>query len=90
MVTNEEIIRKLATLEANFINMSGAISTIQKDIAGIKKDTASFGLVKSIVFGFIVIIVLAFMGALTTIIIPHQDATQASTLPATQVQIPKK
>ncbi len=81
-ITNEDIIAKLATLEAN-------MATMQEDIRQIKKETTNIGLVKSIVFGMIIIIVLAFMGGLVNLVLPH-TTTEATTLPSTGVRIPGK
>lgn len=81
-VTNQDIISKIATLETK-------MDTVQGDIQQIKKDTTNIGLVKSIVFGLVVIIMLAFMGGLVNLILPH-TSTQAETLPSTGVQAPGK
>ncbi len=85
MATNQDIFTKLATLEANINNMGKDISDIQDDIKQIKRDTANVGLVKSIVFGIVIIVMLAFMGGIVNLLLPH-TTTQASTLPSTGVQ----
>jgi phage-related protein len=88
-ITNQDIISKLATLEANFNNLTSDFKDMKDDVKQIKKETANFGLIKSIVFGIVIIVMLAFMGGLINIIIPHAT-TQASTLPETGVHTPVK
>ncbi len=88
--TNKDIISKIAKLEANLDNITGEIKETRDDIKQIKKDTANFGLVKSIVFGFIVIILLAFTGVLVELIIPHAPITQANNFPETSIHLPGK
>ncbi len=87
--TNQDIITKLATLEANFNNMSGDFKDMKDDVKQIKKDTANFGIIKAIVFGLVAIITIAFMGAVVDVVIPY-TSTHASTLPSTGVHIPGK
>lgn len=80
--TNQDIITKLATLETK-------MDMVQTDIQQIKKDTTNIGLVKSIVFGLVIIIMLAFMGGVVNLILPHTP-TQANELPLTGIQTPGK
>lgn len=86
---NQDIISKLARLEANFDNLTNEFKDMKDDVKQIKKDTANFGLVKSVVFGMIVIIALAFFGAVVNVFIPH-NSSQAETLPSTGVHLPGK
>lgn len=88
--TNQDIIIKLTSLEGVVANMVKDMGDVRDDIKQIKKDTANVGLVKSIVFGMVIIIMLAFMGGVVNLVLTHPTQTSANNLPAVSIQKPGK
>ncbi len=77
-------IKALATLSANYINMARDISIISNDIKDIKGQYVTkdeFNTVKIIVYGFVGLVLVAFIVALVSFFIPHPMTNVNTTLP---------
>lgn len=89
-ITNQDIISKLATLEANFSNLASDFKDMKEDVGQIKRDTRFLPIIKGIVFTMVVIVLLGAAGVINSLIFHQPQQTQASNLPATSVQVPGK
>lgn len=78
---DQSTIKALATLNANYQNMAKDISSITQDIKDIKGEYVTrdeFNWVRIIVFGWVGMILVAFMIFIISLVIPHPQTTTVS------------
>lgn len=77
----DNLLVEIATLGANYTNLSASVATISNDIKDIKGQYVTrdeFNLVKWIVFGFVGLIITAFAAVLISVVIPQHPTTTNS------------